>query len=111
MSTNQQVVTGALYTRLVASLQQIAATRRVLDRAGAPIPDDVRQGISDIRRLMLEVGLSVSVIDAIPGLSLPDEDPTVRPVYLSDGHRVVWVDADDPYTDDEIRAALEEQGD
>jgi hypothetical protein len=38
--------------------------------------------------------------------SNPMSDPTVRPVYLSD-HRVVWVDADDPHTDDEIREALE----
>jgi hypothetical protein len=75
MSTNQQVVTGALCTQLVDSLRQIAATRKVLDRAGAPMPADVHQGISDIRRLMRDIGISEGVIDAIPGLELSIEEP------------------------------------
>lgn len=68
-SNHKQLVARTL-AQLADSLQQVAASRQILDAAGAPLPVDVLEGLLDIRQSLRDIGCSDAQIDAAPGLQL-----------------------------------------
>jgi hypothetical protein len=55
-------------------LRAIMAARRYADQHGLELTKALRQGIFDVRREMRELGFPEEVIDATPGLELPEGD-------------------------------------
>ena len=50
------------------------AARQYADEHGLELTKALRQGIFDVRREMRELGFPEEVIDATPGLELPEGD-------------------------------------
>lgn len=55
-------------------LKAVMAARHYADEHGLELTKALRQGIFDMRREMREVGFPQEVIDATPGLELPEGD-------------------------------------
>jgi hypothetical protein len=55
-------------------LRAIMAARQYADQHGLELTKALRQGIFDVRREMRELGFPEEVIDATPGLELPEGD-------------------------------------
>lgn len=62
-----------LFEPWINRVRTIAAARQHADENGLEYPPALRQGIFDFRREMREAGFPDDVIDAIPGLKLPDK--------------------------------------
>ncbi|MGO9158709.1 hypothetical protein [Mycobacterium sp.] len=55
-------------------LRAVMAARQYADEHGLELTKALRQGIFDVRREMRELGFPEEVIDATPGLELPEGD-------------------------------------